>query len=244
MRYVSTCLPTFLIAAAAVLSLAGTASAQQSTWVDPPPRNAPAEAPKAEPVKPEAAKASPASVKTKSRVVRRRPVRVAKRPPVRTASVRPAARTRQHLAERQPVPQIVDSSGIAVIAENGAMDPRFPGWAGEAQQVARSYLDAIAPDKSSLASRIFGTYASLGPSSVPAPELRSDKRYVSLGNPLSTACNAERETCLVQTVVGCPSTGAEGASVQCELTLAVTFAGGGPRIVAEWLRPIAGQPVL
>ncbi len=144
-----------------------------------------------------------------------------------------------------------DRGRMAVSSEidTTAPDPRFGGWAAQAQQLAVGYLDSVsAPNGAMLAAaprfygsrvRFHGRTMSIG--ALVAEKRRfvrrwPERRYTPQDGTMRTACNAADAVCVVRTVIGFsaanPARGARSEGLS-ELSLTVSFAEGRPVIVSE-----------
>lgn len=224
-------------------------AAPQGGWVDPPAKAAPAEAGTAR------SEAPPASAKPvessdvaapaprQARADRREAgprlhiaIRARQRARIVAArrTVREATFRERRLATTRMVPVPTESSVPAGVS---GVDPRFPGWAQQAQGMAQDYLAALEASGQTSRRTPFAFYMRLlSGAEMPA---RSGPSYEAQRGTMRVSCSAVRATCLVQTLVSVRRPSASGdwsAPRLSELTLAVSFAGGEPAIVRQTLR--------
>lgn len=237
--------PFLTVSALAALLLAPPVWAEAASgWVDPP-------------AKPEAGPAAPAQPKaaepTEARSVKRAPETETPSAGPGRSDTRHAEGERGHRhAERSARRERrQDHRRMAVSSEIDATapDPRFGGWAGQAQRLTGDYLDSVsAPNRTMLAEaprfygervRFHGRVLSLA--ALIAEKRRfvrrwPERRYAPQDGTMRTACNAASATCIVRTVLGFsaenPARGARSEGLS-ELSLTVSFAGERPVIVSE-----------
>ncbi|GJE57970.1 hypothetical protein [Methylobacterium trifolii] len=224
------------------LASAGGARAQaRPGWVDPPARQAAPSTPAA----PSAAVPDTKPAPDRGATAEKPPTEAA---PPRSVAERSALRRAERPRPRSRVvrrgsPRLADTPAAAVPAP--AADPRFSGWAGEAQALTADYLDAFSGGGMIAGTpRFYGSQVRFHGRAMTLGALLAEKRQFALRWPdrryeprsTRTACNAALATCVVHTVVAfraaSPTRGALSQGV-AELVLEVSFAGPRPTIVAE-----------
>lgn len=236
------------------LLLAGTALAgPTSGWVDPPAKVEGGRSEASTPKTPEPAKLK-AETKTEAKA-EKKPAAAAQsdvaesRPKAESRRSRRLARQEERRERRtargEPRGRLAASSEIDATAP----DPRFAGWAGQAQRLADAYLDSVsAPNASMLAAapRFYGERVRFHGRSMSIAALIAEKRrfarrwperhYAAQDGTMRTACHAATATCILRTVITYtaenPARGARSQGLS-ELTLTVGFEGDRPVILSE-----------
>ena len=251
---------------------AGAARAEpRPAWVDPPTKAAPGTpaAPLAPKAEPPPAPAEPAAAAAPAPVA---PVTQEAAKPAGNASSpvpafaeterdgaamggpsrrgeRPRIRRRaaQRLSDTPAANALTVAPRIPAAPREATADPRFSGWAGQAQGLTEDYLAAFSGSNGAMvsgASRFYGERLRFHGRMTTLAALLAEKRRFAQRWPerryeprdTRTACNAALQSCIVRTLVdfraGSPARGARSQGV-AELVLEVSFAGGRPVIVSE-----------
>ncbi|WP_238232301.1 hypothetical protein [Methylobacterium thuringiense] len=206
-------------------------------WVDPPA--------KTDVVKPRAAEPQAEPEREAEFQAKFEPAR----PDVAPSRQAAAPRRRAERAERRERRQDRRRMAVSSEIDTTAPDPRFGGWAGQAQRLTGEYLDSVsAPNGAMLAAapRFYGDRVRFHGRTMSIAALVAEKRrfvrrwperrYAAQDGTLRTACNAASATCIVRTVIGFsaqnPERGARSQGLS-ELNLTISFAGDRPVIVSE-----------
>ncbi|GEO99349.1 hypothetical protein [Methylobacterium haplocladii] len=225
--------------AALLLACMPTRADPASGWVDPPAKTGAA---RSDASKPQAA--DPTKEAAKSADTSADPDAVDSQ-----QAAAPRDHRRVERVERRERRQERRRMAVSSEIDTTAPDPRFGGWAAQAQRLTGDYLDSVsAPNGAMLAAapRFYGDRVRFHGRPMSISALMSEKRrfvrrwperrYAPQDGTMRTACNAAGSVCVVRTVMafsaGNPARGVRSEGLS-ELSLTVSFTGERPVIVSE-----------